>query len=81
VTPSVVVPALITALLWIGLELFSSAYFSSEIVSDSRLYGQIGVVFSLLPWFIAIGAVLVLGTALGATWEERQGRLPALKSG
>jgi len=68
-------PALLTALLWIGLDLFSSVYFSSEIISDSRLYGKIGAVFSLLTWFIAIGAVIVLGTALGATWEERKGRL------
>jgi membrane protein len=74
-------PALVTALLWIGLDLFSSAYFSSEIVSDSSLYGKIGVVFSLLTWFIAIGAVIVLGTAAGATWEERKGRLGAPKAG
>jgi membrane protein len=73
-------PALLTALLWIGLELFSSAYFSSQIVSDSSLYGTIGVVFSLLTWFIAIGAVIVLGTAAGATWEERKGRLGAPKA-
>jgi membrane protein len=67
--------ALITALLWIGLEVFSSAYFSAEIVSGSRLYGKIGVVFSLLTWFIAIGAVIVLGAAAGAAWEQRKGRL------
>jgi membrane protein len=67
--------ALLTALFWVGLQLFSTAYFSSEIVSDSRLYGTIGVVFSLLTWFIGIGAVVVLGTAAGATWEQRKGRL------
>src|SRR5215469_14660001 len=39
-------PAAVTALLWIGLELFSSVYFSSSIIDDSRLYGTIGVVFS-----------------------------------
>jgi membrane protein len=74
-------PALLTALLWVGLELFSSVYFSSEIVSDSRLYGKIGVVFSLLTWFMAIGAVIVLGTAMGATWEERKGRLGGRETG
>jgi membrane protein len=47
--------AVLTALLWIGLELFSSVYFSAAIISDSRLYGTIGVVFTLLTWFIAIG--------------------------
>jgi membrane protein len=53
--------AILTALFWIGLELFSSAYFSPAITSDSRLYGTIGVVFALLTWFIGIGAVIVLG--------------------
>jgi membrane protein len=64
--------AMLTALLWIGLELLSSVYFSAAIVSDSRLYGTIGVVFSLLTWFIAIGAVIVLGAAGGATWDQRK---------
>jgi membrane protein len=70
----VVRPALATAVLWEGLALFSAAYFSSAIVSDSRLYGTIGVVFSLLTWFIAIGAVVVLGAVGGLVWEERRGR-------
>ena len=52
-------PAILTALLWIGLELFSSVYFSEAIISDSNLYGTIGVVFSLMIWFMAIGAVIV----------------------
>ena len=57
--------AVVTALLWIGLELFSSVYFFAAIISDSRLYGTIGVVFTLLTWFIAIGAVIVPGAAGG----------------
>ena len=63
-------PAIVTALLWIGLELISSVYFSAQIISDSKLYGPIGVVFSLMVWFIAIGAVIVVGAAAGATWAE-----------
>ncbi len=63
-------PAILTALFWTGLELFSAAYFSPAIVSDSRLYGTIGVVFSLMIWFIAIGAVIVLGAVAGATWNQ-----------
>jgi membrane protein len=66
--------AVLTALLWIGLGLFSSVYFSSAIISDSRLYGTIGVIFTLLIWFIAIGAVIVLGAVAGATWVQRKGR-------
>jgi membrane protein len=65
-------PAILTGLFWIGLELFSAAYFSSAIVSDSRLYGTIGVVFSLMIWFIAIGAVIVLGAVAGETWNQRK---------
>lgn len=72
--------AIITALLWVGLDLFSSVYFSAAIVSDNRIYGKIGVAFTLLTWFIAIGAVIVLGTALGATWEQRKGRLGGPKA-
>lgn len=67
-------PAIATALFWIGLELFSAAYFSAAIVADSRLYGPIGVVFSLMIWFIAIGAVIVLGAVAGETWNQRKGR-------
>jgi Virulence factor BrkB len=66
--------AILTALFVLGLELFSSVYFSAAIVSDSRLYGPIGVVFTLLTWFIAIGAVIVLGAVAGATWDQRSGR-------
>jgi membrane protein len=68
---SVVRPAVITALLWLGLALFSSVYFSSAIISEHRLYGTIGVIFVLLTWFIALGAVLVLGAACGAEWQAR----------
>jgi membrane protein len=63
-------PAILTGLFWMGLEWFSSVYFSAAIISDSRLYGTIGVVFSLMVWFIAIGAVTVLGAVAGATWNS-----------
>jgi membrane protein len=67
-------PAFVTALLWLALALFSSVYFSAAIVSENRLYGTIGVVFILLTWFIAIGAVVVLGAACGAVWQARSTR-------
>ena len=67
----VIEPALITALLWTGLALFSSLYFSSVLIDDSRLYGTIGVVFTLLTWFILIGGVIVLGATFGAVWQRR----------
>lgn len=73
-------PAIVTALLWIALDVFSSVYFSREIVSDSRLYGAIGVVFSLMTWFIGIGAVILLGAAAGATWDQRTHRFRSGRS-
>ena len=66
-------PAILTGLFWIGLELFSAAYLSAAVISDSRLYGTIGVVFSLMIWFIAIGAVILLGAVAGETWNQHKG--------
>jgi membrane protein len=65
-------PAVLTAVLWIALEGFAALYFSSTIISDSRLYGSVGVVFSLLTWFIAIAAVVVLGALAGDVWQQRR---------
>lgn len=70
----VVRPAVSTALLWLGLALFSSLYFSAAVVSEHRLYGMIGVMFVLLTWLIAIGGVLLLGIACGTVWQERRER-------
>jgi membrane protein len=67
----VIRPALFTALLWVVLAFFSSAYFSSAIIDDSRTYGTIGVVFTFLTWFILIGSVVVLGAAFEAVWRQR----------
>jgi membrane protein len=63
--------ALVTAALWLALGGFSTLYFSSLLVSDSREYGTIGVVFTFLTWFILIGAVLVLGAVAGSAWQAR----------
>jgi membrane protein len=67
-------PALVTALLWVALAFFSSLYFSTTVIDDSKTYGTIGVVFTFLTWFILIGCVIVLGAACGAVWEARGGR-------
>jgi membrane protein len=65
-------PAVMTGLFWIGLGWFASIYFSSTILADSRLYGTVGVIFSLLTWFIGIAAVIVLGALVGVMWDERR---------
>ena len=67
-------PALVTALLWLAFAIFSSFYFSSIVVDDTRTFGTIGVVFSFLTWFVLIGSVIVLGAACGAVWQLRSER-------
>ena len=69
--------AIATALLWIGFGVFSSFYFSESIVSDGKLYGSIGIVFDIVSWFIAVGAVITLGAVAGVIWETRRKRSPA----
>jgi membrane protein len=64
--------ALITALCWIGLGVVAALYFSSTLVSDSHLYGTIGVVFTLVTWFIAVGAVFSIGATVGAVIDRRR---------
>ena len=64
--------ALATGVFWVGLGAFASFYFSSTLVSDSHLYGAIGVVFTLVTWFVAMGAVIILGAVVGHTWVIRR---------
>jgi membrane protein len=67
-------PALTSGVLWLGFGLFSSVYFSPLVVSDSKTYGTIGVVFSFLTWFFLIGAIIVLGAVSGAAWQAHAER-------
>jgi membrane protein len=64
--------AIATGLFWVGLGVFAAFYFSSTIVDDSKTYGPIGVTFTLVTWFIAIGAVLTLGAVVGEVWQRRR---------
>ena len=64
--------ALITGVFWVGLGAFAAFYFSSTLISDSHLYGTIGVVFTLVTWFIAMGAVITLGAVVGRVWLQRR---------
>jgi hypothetical protein len=61
-----------TGLFCVGLGVFAAFYFSSTVVDDSKTYGTIGVTFTLVTWFIAIGAVLTLGAVVGAVWQRRR---------
>jgi membrane protein len=64
--------AVITGFLYGGLGVFSRFYFSETIISDSKTYGTIGAIFGIMTWFIAIGAVIILGAVAGAVWEGRK---------
>ncbi|HEY2201727.1 MAG TPA: YhjD/YihY/BrkB family envelope integrity protein [Solirubrobacteraceae bacterium] len=67
----VVEPALVTGLGWLCLALFAGLFLSGDVVSDRRDYGTIGVVFTLLTWFVLIGTAIVLGAVGGVFWQTR----------
>jgi membrane protein len=69
--------AVLTGAFFAGLGVFSKFHFSSTINSDSRTYGAIGAVFGILTWFIAIGAVIILGAVAGVVWQDRKATRPA----
>lgn len=64
--------AIVTGAFYAGLGIFSKFYFSSTIISDSKTYGTIGAVLGILTWFVAIGAVIILGAVAGAVWQDRR---------
>jgi membrane protein len=70
----VVRPALVTGLMWICLVVFSALFLSDDVVSNQKDYGTIGVVFSLLTWFVLVGTAIVLGAVGGVFWQTRAGR-------
>jgi uncharacterized membrane protein SirB2 len=63
--------AIATGLFFAGLGIFSKFYFSSTIIHDHRTYGSIGAIFGILTWFVAIGAVVILGAVAGSVWSDR----------
>jgi membrane protein len=64
--------AIATSVCWLGMEIVFSFTFSSEIITDDKKYGPIGVVFALMSWLIAIGVVIILGAVFGLVWRERR---------
>ncbi len=64
--------AVITGVFYGRLGVFSKFYFSGTITADSKTYGTIGAIFGIMTWFIAIGAVIILGAVAGAVWEDRR---------
>lgn len=64
--------AIATAVCWVGMLAVFGLTFSSDVVSDSKKYGPVGVVFALMSFFIAIGVVIILGAMFGVVWQERK---------
>ncbi|MFI9720864.1 YhjD/YihY/BrkB family envelope integrity protein [Streptomyces sp. NPDC052396] len=64
--------ALVTAVCWMGLGVFSALYFSAAIVTNERRYGPIGVVMVILSWVVAVGVVIHLGSVVGCRYLERR---------
>jgi membrane protein len=63
--------AIATGAFWLAMEAVFSVTFSRMVVANYKVYGPIGVVFSLMTLLIAIGVVLILGAATGLVWGER----------
>lgn len=63
--------AIATGVCWVGMEVVFSFIFSSDVITDDKKYGAIGVVFALMSWLIAIGVVIILGALFGVVWRER----------
>ena len=61
-----------TAICVTGLALFSFLLFSSSIISGFNNYGPIGVMSTLLSYFIGLGVCVHLGAIFGRMWNERQ---------
>jgi membrane protein len=60
-----------TGLFWLGMYAVFAVIFSGMVVSYDQRYGPIGIVFGLMSFFIAIGVVITLGTAVGLMWQDR----------
>ena len=41
------------------------------VISNSKEYGPIGIIFALMAFLIAIGVVVILGAVTGIVWQER----------
>jgi membrane protein len=60
-----------TGVLYVGMQVFFSLFFSGMVISDDNRYGPIGIIFALLSYLIAIGVVVILGAVVGLVWQER----------
>jgi membrane protein len=66
-----IVPAVVTALFFLGLGAFSAAFLSDAVISNDKEYGPIGVIFIIMTWLLAVGVVFILGPVVGLAVQER----------
>jgi membrane protein len=53
-----------------GLGIFSSLFFSGQVVGGERSYGPAGVVIALITYIVGFGVCLHLGAVFGRVWSE-----------
>jgi membrane protein len=61
-----------TGLFITGLGVFSSLFFSEEIVSGEQSYGPAGVVLAVTSYLVGFGVCLHLGAVFGRMWNDRR---------
>jgi len=66
-----IIPAVVTALFFLGLGAFSAAFLSDAVISNDKEYGPIGVIFIIMTWLLAVGVVFILGPVVGVAIQER----------
>jgi membrane protein len=59
-----------TAFCITGLGVFSSLFFSDEIISGQKSYGPAGVVLALTTYLVGFGVCLHLGAVFGRMWND-----------
>jgi membrane protein len=59
-----------TAFFITGLGVFSSLFFSEEIISGQQSYGPAGVVLALTSYLVGFGVCLHLGAVFGRMWND-----------
>jgi membrane protein len=72
-----IVPAVVTALFFLGLGVFSAIFLSDAIIANNKEYGPIGVVFIMMTWLLSVGVVFILGPIVGVALQERWARRQA----
>jgi membrane protein len=60
-----------TGVLYVAMQAVFAVFFSAMVISNDTKYGPIGIIFALLSYLIAIGVVVILGTAVGLVWQDR----------